>query len=301
MRKYLYYPGCSLRSTGKAYDESLRAVLHHLGIELKELEDWNCCGATSYASIDEMQAFSLAARNLALGERQKAAIADGVLDLVVPCNACYMVLTKTQKYMKTYAHVQAIVERALKEAGLSYRGDIRVRHPLDVVVNDIQPNRITEMVTHSLKDVRVACYYGCQVVRPFSEFDDANNPMTMDTIVRWLGAQPVDWSLKTRCCGGSLTGTIPDAGLPLNRLILHEARKRKADMIITCCPLCQFNLECFQDRINRDYDETFRMPVMYFTQLMGMAFGLPEKPIGMERLFIKPPTIPAKGGAKAHV
>lgn len=302
MKKYLYYPGCSLHSTGKAYEESMLRVFRHMEVEVEELKDWNCCGATSYASIDEMQAFALAARNLAVAEYQNGKNGEPT-QLLTPCNACYLVLTKTQKYMGTYPHVQEKVDKALAAAELHYEGKVKVRHPLDVITNDIGLKAVTEKVTKNLKGLRVASYYGCQIVRPFAEFDDQHNPMTMDNLVTALGGEAVDWPLKTRCCSGSLTGTIPEAGLRLNRRLLVEAVKRGAEMIITCCPLCQFNLECFQDKINADYGEHIHIPVMYFTQLMGVAFGLPETELGIQRLFVKPEPhhfTTSKGAVKTH-
>jgi heterodisulfide reductase subunit B len=201
-----------------------------------------------------------------------------------------------------YPHVKEKVDKSLAAAELHYQGKTKVRHPLDVIVNDIGLTTVSGMVKNNLNGLRIACYYGCQIVRPFAEFDDQHNPMTMDKLVTALGGEAVDWPLKTRCCGGSLTGTIPEAGLRLNRRLLVEAVKRNAEMIITCCALCQFNLECFQDKINTAYGENIHIPVMYFTQLMGVAFGLSEKDLGIQRLFVKPSlhTGVSKGGVKVH-
>jgi heterodisulfide reductase subunit B2 len=296
--KYLYFPGCSLASTGRAYDESMRAVFKSLGIQLEELDDWNCCGATTYFSLDEKKAFSLAARNLALAEMQDA---NGDVQLIAPCSACFLVLTKTQNYIKEYPHIRETVVRALKSVDLEYKGNVKVRHPLDVLVNDYGLGAITKKVTSPLKGLRIASYYGCQVVRPFATFDDALYPVTMDKIMKAIGAEPVDWSLKTRCCGGSLTGTIKDAGFRLNQHLLVEAGRKNAEMIVTCCPLCQFNLECFQDQINSQFGEKIDIPVLYFTQAMGLALGIPEKELGIQRLFVNPgPVLASKKGEPVH-
>ena len=298
--KYLYYPGCSLRSTGRAYEESMLALFKALEIPIEELEDWNCCGATAYVSIDETEAFALAARNLELAENQGG---NGAVDLVAPCSACFLVLTKTQRYLSTYPEVSRKVNDALKTVGLNYEGKTRVRHPVDVIVNDYGLEKVAKRVTRPLKGVKVACYYGCQIVRPFATFDHPHYPTSMDRLVTAIGAEPVDWPLKTRCCGGSLTGTIQEAGLRLSRALLKEAEKRGADVIITCCPLCQHNLECYQGRINSKYEETIHIPVLYFTQLMGIAMGIPEKELGMQRLFRQPAFAEATagGGEVAHV
>jgi heterodisulfide reductase subunit B len=286
--KYMYYPGCSLKSTGRPYEESLLAVFRALEVELQEVCDWNCCGATAYASIDEKKAFGLAARNLALAELQHGGANGTGVNLVAPCSACFLVLTKSQKYFASYPEVRGDVTRALEAAELDYSGGTRVRHPLDVLVNDIGVERVQRRVTAPMKGIRIASYYGCQVVRPFATFDDAMYPTSMDRLVSAAGASPVDWPLKTRCCGGSLTGTIPEAGLRLNQHLLKEAVRKKADAIVTCCPLCQFNLECFQSQINSHYAENIHIPVMYFTQLLGLSFGLSERELGIHRLFVKP-------------
>jgi len=299
--KYIYYPGCSLKSTGRAYEESILAVFQALNVPLVELEDWNCCGATSYVSIDEEEAFTLAARNLALAESGIGQNGEEI-SLVAPCSACFLVLTKTQRYLGMYPQVRRSVRAGLEAAGLRYTGKVKVRHPLDVLVNDIGKQAIAKAVKRPLKGLKVACYYGCQIVRPFATFDHAQYPTSMDTVIKALGAEPVDWPLKTRCCGGSLTGTIQEAGLRLNRALLKEGIKRGADVMTTCCPLCQHNLECYQDRINRLFSEDLHLPIAYFTQLMGVAFGIDQKTLAMQRLFVRPSFPPArKEGEPAHV
>jgi len=296
--RYLYFPGCSLRSTGRPYEESTLAVFKTLGIPLEEVHDWNCCGATAYMSIDETQAFALAARNLALAEQQDNS---DVVNIVAPCAACFLVLTKTQRYLTQYEDVRRRVNDAIGTAGLHYVGRARVRHPLDVIVNDVGVEAVSKLVKRRLTNLRVASYYGCQIVRPFSTFDHPQYPTTMDTLVGAVGATPVDWPLKTRCCGGSLTGTIQEAGLRLNRALLREAQKRNVDMIVTACPLCQFNLECYQDRINRHWHETIDIPIAFFTQMLGAAFGLSDTDLGVQRLFVTPHYTPAAGkGESVH-
>ena len=283
--KYLYYPGCSLRSTGRAYDESLLAVFKKLDIQMEEVNDWNCCGATSYFAIDEIDAFALAARNLVLAEQQSS---EETINLIAPCSACYLGLFKTERFLEDVPEVSAKINAKLEKAGLHYHGRVNVRHPLDVLVNDYGIENIKKRVEIPLKGVKVASYYGCQVVRPYATFDNAYNPESMEKIVKAIGADPVEWSLKTRCCGGSLTGTIQEAGLRLNRFILRDAQESGAELALTCCPLCQHNMECYQPRINRMYGEEIDIPVMYFTQLMGIALGLSEKEMSIERLFKKP-------------
>jgi heterodisulfide reductase subunit B len=298
---YRYFPGCSLKSSGRSYEESLLAIFRALNVPLQELEDWNCCGATAYMSVDEVRAFTLAARNLSLAEAGTAG--NGGADLVAPCNACYLVLLKTQRYIAEHPDLAEKVQAGLKAVGLEYNGRTRVRHPLDVLVNDIGLDPIKKRVTHKLSGLKVACYYGCQIVRPFATFDSAYNPTSMDRLVTALGATPVPWPLKTRCCGGTLIGTIPEAGFRLNRILLKEAKRRGADAMVTVCPLCQFNLECYQDQIGREFHEDVGLPVMYLTQLVGQAFGLSDTELGLQRLFVPPARVSAaqEGGKAAHV
>jgi heterodisulfide reductase subunit B len=298
---YLYFPGCSLRSTGRAYEESMLAVFRALEIPLEELEDWNCCGATAYFSTDEHQAFAIAARNLAIGEIQAKVNGTGPVDIIAPCSACFLVLSKTQRYLAQYPEVYESVTSALKAGGLVYHGKVRVRHPLDVLVNDIGLKAVAAKVRRPLKGIRIASYYGCQMTRPFTTFDDPFYPTTMDSLMRALGAEPVDWALKTRCCGGSLTGTIPEAGLRLNRALLKEMGKQRIDVAVTYCPLCQHNLECYQGRINREYHEDIHMPIAYFTQVMGMALDIPDRELGIHRLFRKLPHPAPRKEEAAHV
>ncbi len=281
--KYLYFPGCSLKSTGRSYEESLVSVLRALQVPFAEIDDWNCCGATSYMSVDEMKAFALAARNLALAEEQSGAEDPQIM---APCAACYLVLNKAQHNIEESPEVKRTITGALQVAKLNYTGRVRVRHPLDILVNDYGLDKLKAAATKPLKGLKVVCYYGCQIVRPYATFDDQYNPMTMDRILQAMGAETIDWPLKTRCCGGTLTGTIEDIGLRLNYILLHEAKRRGADVIATACPLCQFNLECNQGKIGAQNGADVTLPVAYFTQLMGLALGLPERELGLNRMFV---------------
>ncbi len=281
---YLYYPGCSAKSTGKAYEESLLAVFSALQIPTIEIEDWNCCGATAYMSISELKAFALCARNFALAERQSKGTT--MIDLIVPCAACYLGLKKALLYLREYPEIRTKVDESLHSAGLKYTGHIRIRHPLDILVNDVGLKKIASLVTHPLDGFRVACYYGCQVIRPYADFDDQHEPSTMDKIVESLGAEVIDWPIKTRCCGGSLTGTVQEYGLRLSYNLLKEAKKRGCNVIATSCSLCQFNLECYQRQMKRRFKDKVNVPVAFFTQLMGMAFGIPSRQLGLHRLLV---------------
>lgn len=274
--KFAYFPGCSLKGLGRAYEESLLAVMRHLGIDLQELDDWNCCGATAYMAVDEAKACVLAARNLALAERS------GLGQVLAPCAACYLVLNKTKHYMHDYPAMRATIDRALAAIDLTYDGNTPVRHPLDVLINDVGLEAIKAKVVRPLKDLAVAPYYGCQLVRPYSTFDDQQNPATMDRLLTALGATVVRYPLKTKCCGGSLTGTVPEAGIRMVYILLNEAKKRGADCIATVCPLCQFNLDAYHAKVTAEYGPVV-LPTVYFTQLMGLAFGLSDRELGLNR------------------
>ncbi|MCX6825782.1 MAG: CoB--CoM heterodisulfide reductase iron-sulfur subunit B family protein [candidate division Zixibacteria bacterium] len=283
---YLYFPGCSLKSTGRGYEESILPVFEALQMPVKELNDWNCCGATAYMSINELTAFALSARNLALAEKQNPDSRSETVNLMAPCAGCYLVLNKTERYLKEFPDIRKKISDSLKSANLEYKGKVKVRHPLDILVNDFGTDKLSKQVKNPLRGLKIACYYGCQIVRPYAEFDDQHNPITMDRLMQAIGATTVDWPLKTRCCGGSLTGTIQDVGLRLSYIILREAKKRGADLVATACPLCQFNLECFQNKMGRLYHDEVNMPVFYFSQLIGLALGIPAKKLAMERSFV---------------
>jgi len=274
---YLYFPGCSLRATGVAYEESMVALFKLLGIPLKELDDWNCCGATSYMSIDEDSGFLLSARNLSLAHQE------GSRDLLAPCAACYLVLRKTQDYAHKYPSIEKEVSESLKAVNLPALNSVRVRHPLEMLYNDVGLEKLKSLVKRHWHGGAVACYYGCQAVRPYDEVDKAYNPTRMDEMLQAIGIPTVEYSLKTKCCGGSLTGTIHDVGIRLNYVLLKEAARKGAQAVVTICPLCQFNLDAYQSEIRKQSGEYFDMPVFYLTQLLGWALGGDQKALGLHR------------------
>lgn len=291
MTTFSYFPGCSLKGSGRAYEESLLPVLRALDVELEELDDWNCCGATAYMAVDEVRACVIASRNLALAETA------GHKALLAPCSACYLVLNKTQHYMNESPSVNGAIQKALTAGGLTCKGTQPVRHPLDVLVNTIGLDAIRKRVTRPLTGLKVAPYYGCQIVRPYATFDDQYNPTTMDRLLEALGCTVVPFPLKTRCCGGSLTGTLPEPGLHCSYFILKEALRRKADVIATVCPLCQFNLDSYHDKIAAKW-EAVRIPTVYLTQLIGLAFNMSERELGLHRGFIPMKPLPAPSPAE---
>jgi len=274
---YGYFPGCSLRAAGVAYEESLLTLFRLLDIPLEELRDWNCCGATSYMSIDEGSAFVLSARNLALAHQAKHH------DLLVPCSACYLALRKTQEYVEHYPQIGRQVEDSLKIAKLPPLNSVRVRHPLEVLYTDVGREKIRSKVIRQWRGGKVACYYGCQLVRPYAEADRDHDPTRMDELMTSAGVPTVEYSLKTKCCGGSLTGTMHSVGLRLNHILLKEALRKGAQAIITVCPLCQCNLDAYQSEIRRRTGEAVDMPIFFFTQILAWALGGDVQSLGLKR------------------
>ena len=280
MKQYAYFPGCSASEGGaRAYGRSALAVSKVLGIELVEIEDWNCCGSTPYSSVEELASFCLSARNLALAEQKG-------LDIVTPCSSCYVILSRTNAYIKQYPHLRAKVAEALAAGGLEYHGTVRARHLLDVFVNDIGYDAIAAAVKKSLEGLKVAPYYGCQLVRPRFGFDHPETPQTMDRLIASLGGEPVDFPLKARCCGGSLIISEEDLALGLIGKILSSAHSQGAECLITPCPLCQTNLDAYQSQLNKKLHTSFNLPILFFTQLMGVAFGLSEEELGLKSCIV---------------
>jgi heterodisulfide reductase subunit B len=286
---YAYFPGCGSTGTGRPYEESLVAVFQALGSGLDAIDDWNCCGATAYPTIDPAQATALCARNFALAERAHPEAKQ--LDVVAPCAGCYRALLKAEKAMAEGGVLAERVSNALGTAGLSYDGRAQPRHPLDVLVNDIGLEAIAAATVRPLQGLRVACYYGCLLVRPYAPFDDPYEPTSMERLFRAMGAEPIDWPLRTRCCGGScycggpIVGALPEATLDLSHTLLEDAKKRGADVVVTTCPLCQFNLEGFQSQMARTFGARLDVTVGFFSQLLGLALGIEDRKLGIQRMF----------------
>ena len=288
MRYYAYFPGCSTSEGGaKAYNLSAQAVGKALDVELIELEDWNCCGSTPYSSFEELASFCLSARNLALAEKTG-------FDLVTPCSSCYVILNRTNSYLKQYPHLKAEVDEALAAGGLEYRGTVKVRHLLDVFVNDIGYEAIGARVKKSLAGLKVAPYYGCQIVRPRFGFDHPEMPESMDKLVVSLGGEPIPFPMKARCCGGSLIISEEELALDLIGKILNSALSNGAECLITPCPLCQVNLDAYQKSADKRFKANSNLPVLFFTQLMGVAFGLGEEDLGLKTCVVPAERVLAK-------
>lgn len=281
MKRYTFYPGCTYDASAVGYKMSAEAILGPLGVELVELKDWNCCGSTPYSGTQELAAFCVAARNLALAE-------EAGLDLVTPCSSCYVILNRANLFFHDYPALKARVDEALAAGGLEYHGTVKVRHLLDVIVNDVGYDTIKSLVKRDLNDMKVAPYYGCQMVRPKLGFDDPEYPQTLDKLVAALGAKAVDFPLKSRCCGGSLMLSEEDKSLGLARNLLESASSHEADLMVTVCPLCQSNVDMFQSNVNKKFKTNYNMPILFFTQLIGFAIGLDVKDLGMDKSIVLP-------------
>lgn len=268
--RYAYYPGCSLESTAREYDVSSRLVLERLGVELVEIPDWTCCGASAAEAVSELLSLALPARNLAMAARDLPG-----LDVLAPCSACYLNLLRAVKKCGHDLQLHERVNQALSVDQLHLPAGMRVRHILDVLVNDVGPRRIAEQVTRPLEGVVLAPYYGCQILRPYPEFDDPERPQSMATVLQAMGATVLDWGHAGKCCGASLMATHQKAALRDVRNILEAARE--ADAVVTVCPMCHMNLEAYQkDALGDDY-RTGKSTIVYLPQLMGLAVGMSEK------------------------
>jgi len=274
MKQYAYYPGCSLESLAIGYHLSAIEAARALGIELKEIEDWNCCGATAYFHVDELLAYTLVARNLAKAERVG-------LDFVAPCSGCYKNAYFTNAYLRQDPELAEHINFALEADNLHINGTTRVRHLLEVFVEDLGFEEIKKIVSHPLNGLRVAPYYGCQLVRPRKDGEDIENPQFFESLLSAIGAEPVEYTSKTRCCGGSLIISNRKAALDMVHNLLQDAVKHEADVIATICPMCNVNLELYQNNVNREYGTQFSIPVMYFTQLLGLALGITPGRLGV--------------------
>ena len=275
--KYAYYPGCSLESSAKEYDLSVRAVFEKLGIELVEIEDWNCCGATPGGATDEVTATALAARNLAWAEERG-------LEVMAPCSACYKNLRKATLALRASPELREKVNARLRGRQVQYGPT--VKGPVEVLVVDLGLDKLE--VTRPLANLKVFPYYGCPMTRPKGGYEDTERPVALDKIVTTLGGEPLDSAYKTKCCGGGIVMNREDISLNLTGKILSKAAEIEADCTITMCPLCHMLLDAYQPRVSRKLDQKLDMPVLYFTQLMGLAMGIEAEQLGLKRHIVSP-------------
>jgi heterodisulfide reductase subunit B len=250
-----------------------------LGVDLEELDDWNCCGATALSSTDTLLSYALPARNLALAEERQQ-------ELAVACNSCFVILNRTNTVMETDNPWRPKVREALTSIGRTLSGPVKIRHTLHILRDDVGVQRIRQKVKRRLDGLKVAPYYGCQIARPRYTKADTELPIEMDEVLDALGATVVQYDRKTKCCGGALMTTKEDMVLKLNEQLLGEAEARGAELIAVCCPMCQMNLDAYQGKINSRFGTHYSIPIVYYSQLLGFALGLDEEAMGFRRGFV---------------
>ena len=268
-----YYPGCSLHASGKEFDLSTKGVCEQLGVELVEIDDWNCCGATSAHSLSNKLSLALAARNVMLAEKQG-------FDIVMPCAACYNRTRVAHKALSDEPELRKELEETFDIGKSSASTQIEAIHLLEVFQGEEMMEQVRQKVTRPLEDLKAVCYYGCLLTRPekITGFDDAENPQSMDELMKAIGVNILDWSYKIDCCGASLSLTRLDIVNKLTGKLFVMAKEAGADCIIVACPLCHSNLDLRQKEISENMGQDFNLPIYYFTELMGIAFGLPDAP-----------------------
>ena len=282
--KVSYYPGCSLEETAVPYDRSARRVCDRLGIVLEEIPDWACCGSSPALKMDWLLSTALGAHNLALACRQH------LKDLVIPCPFCFRRLIsarqETRSDTPTRRQVEEIIEAPLDDHPEvhSLLGFLRYTVGLQAIRAGIQK---------PLQGLKVLPYYGCYLVKPagVTRFDDPENPVSMDQILEALGAEVLPWDFKTECCGASLAVSKADTVCELSGRIIREAAYREADALVVACQLCQANLDMRQAQIGRKHKTRYNIPILYFTQLMGLAFGISYDELGLQRHLTSPETM----------
>jgi heterodisulfide reductase subunit B len=276
---YGYFPGCSLHSTGVEYDESFRALARRLDIELQEISDWTCCGSSPAHVSSHLLSLALPVRNLLLAEK------DGLSEVAVPCAACFA------RFKRALHEIEAdpdLAEDVAYVVGDRLDGTARPVHPLETLSQ--RTDELAALSDSSLQGLKVACYYGCLLVRPpeVMKFDEHEYPMSMDNVLRAVGIETVDWSSKTDCCGAAMALSETNIVLDLTHEILEEARAVGADAIAVACSLCHVNLDTRQGEVEAAYSTEYQIPVFYFTQLLGLALGLKPEELGLKRHFIDP-------------
>ncbi|MCP4754740.1 MAG: heterodisulfide reductase subunit B [Proteobacteria bacterium] len=273
---YAYYPGCSLHSTGSEFDISFRAVCGKLGVELREIEDWICCGSSSAHSTSKLLSMALPIQNLCLAEKMEMS------EVVAPCSSCFArlrtALQETAEDAELGRKISEIVDAPLPK-------DVKVMHPLEIFGDGA---KAAGAVKKELPHLKVVCSYGCLLTRPsrVMQFDQCEYPMSMDNLLDSIGITTLDWSYKTDCCGGAFSLTETDIALKLTNDILEEAKAVGANAIAVACPLCHANLDTRQAEIERKYNVRYGLPILYFTQIMGLVLGIPANELGIQKHFV---------------
>ena len=277
-----YYPGCSLQASSELYDIQSRLVFRRLGVELKEIEDWNCCGATSASKTDDFLALALPARNLGIAD------ASGLSEIVIPCSSCYSRLLVSQKKLIDDPGLKNKINAELTK---KVEGKIKISSILEVLVSKAISGEIAEKSIKKLEGLKPVCYYGCLLTRFPCDVkvpDNVENPQGMEIVCKVLGAQPLDWSYKTDCCGASAAINDTDTSLFLMSQIIKEALARGANCFVTTCPMCQMNMDAYQDQVCKRYGIQKKLPVFFITELLGIAMGFTPQEMQIDRHFVDP-------------
>ncbi|GHT37979.1 hypothetical protein FACS189427_11710 [Planctomycetales bacterium] len=277
--KFGYYPGCALHGSSFDYEKSVRACMSKLEVGLQELDDWICCGATAAHNINKKLAKALPARNLALAER------DGLNEIFAPCPMCSMELIKVANQLKTSEEMQKEMSGIIEQ---KVSGKTEVFNIIQVF-QQIGYEKLVAASVKKLDSYRPACYYGCLLTRPPKDlkFDDPEQPSSMETLLKALGASPVeDWNYKTECCGAGLTLADDSVISNLSGKILDNAKRHGANCIVAACPMCQMNLDMKQSAAEKRYHTEFNLPVYYLSDLVGIALGISEKELAVDRHFV---------------
>jgi heterodisulfide reductase subunit B len=278
MTEFGYYPGCALHGTSNDYEKSLRTCLDALGVTLKEVDDWVCCGASAAHCLNHTLSVALPARNLGIAER------DGHDEVLAPCPMCSMELIKARRALESD---QGLREKISEIVELPVTGKTEVLNAVQVFQR-IGLDTLRAAVKRPLKRTRVACYYGCLLTRPPSElqFDDFEQPRSMEEVVEALGAEPVEWNYATECCGAGMTLAREETVLELAHKILSDAEAHRADCLVVACPMCQVNLDMKQSAVNQRYGVRHELPVYYLSDLVGLALGIDGKKLAIDRHFV---------------
>ena len=273
--QYLFYPGCSMHASALEYQTSMLAVLKTMGAEVTELEDWTCCGASVASVMSDLLGLVMPARNLALAEA-----ADGDRPLLVGCSSCY---TNLQRAVLAAANPSTLakINQALEVENVTFKGKVQVRHLMDILANDFGPEKVKAHVKRPLTGLKVAPYYGCQTVRPYSPYDDSQHPTSMIGILEALGATVYHHLHEATCCGTALLTTKPHVGFEIVGQILEGASA--ADCLAAVCPMCHLNLDSYQDLVSKQMGKPIKIPVLFLPQLIGLAFGLPDDVLLLKR------------------
>jgi len=272
-----YFPGCSLHSSSELYDVQCKSVLGKLDITLREITDWNCCGATSAAKVNDFLALALPARNLGIAD------ATGLAEIVIPCSSCY---SRTLVAKERLAADPKLAAEINAELGEKVSGRIKVSSILEVLLPKVRSGEIAKKVQKRLEGLKPAAYYGCLMTRFPSRVpvpDDVENPQGMETVCRALGAEPIEWGLKTDCCGASATVNDTTQALLLMAKIMKDAIARGANCFVTTCPMCQLNLDAYQEQVREKHGIRARLPVYLITELLGIAFGMSPGELQIDR------------------